>query len=234
MTWTCASTGSGKVTRDPLFTIQLRMWIADVLDRVRPADRSRPLLASDPDEDELDRLCVVLAWCEVLFREGLGQVADPTPTPWRVGEEPPPVEELSALVPAAAVADLRAVVRLGQGRVLERLRSTTHDQEVVVGPTFAGSFDVGGADADWLARGMLLDCKSTVRPAGVAQRGLYQLVCYALLDYDDAHAITGVGIYLARQGHLVSWPLEQVLEMLAGHPVDVAEVRSSLRHHLAA
>ncbi|WP_166426784.1 hypothetical protein [Labedella populi] len=34
-----------------------------------------------------------------------------------------------------------------------------------------------------------------------------------------------MGIYSARFGHLVTWPVADVLEMLAGRPVDLADAR---------
>jgi hypothetical protein len=69
---------------------------------------------------------------------------------------------------------------------------------VACGPTFAGSTDIGGADADFVIDGLLLDCKATTTRLGSAEIG--QLAGYLLLDYDDQYRITQVGLYLSRQG----------------------------------
>jgi hypothetical protein len=58
---------------------------------------------------------------------------------------------------------------------------------------------------------------------------IWQLACYALLDFDDQYGIDTVTLLSARQGTLVSWPLLGLLAELAGQPVDVAELRASLR-----
>lgn len=70
----------------------------------------------------------------------------------------------------------------------------------------------------------LLDVKTvlTVRnPARVA-RWLWQLLAYAWLDPADRYRIRAVGLYLARHGTLITWPLEQYAEgLLDGRNPDV-------------
>lgn len=54
---------------------------------------------------------------------------------------------------------------------------------------------------------------------------LRQVIGYLLFDRSDAYGIDHVGIYSARFGHLVIWPVAEVLEMLAGRAVDLADLR---------
>ena len=231
-------TGAKKVQSvcaSPDLASQLEALVADVLVHTVPADRSRALLLEPAAEDELGRLCVVLSWMEYVYRQGVPDgPSQEHQSPLRAGKPAPDLAHMLAGVPAAALDDLRAVTATAQQGIFDRLRSSTTFEEVDVGPVFAGSRDVGGADADWVARGTLLDCKATVSPHRLADtHALYQLACYPLLDYNDTMKIVTVGIYLARQGLLVKWPLAELLAELAGDPVDVAELRADLRDHLS-
>lgn len=101
-------------------------------------------------------------------------------------------------------------------------------------PTFVGSRDVGGADADLIADRCLIEVKAAVNLAKIGRRWPWRLLGYALLDYDDAYEIDSLGLYLPRQGMLIQWPLDEYASRLAGQPVTVAELRNDLRHALAA
>jgi hypothetical protein len=220
----------------PHLRSELEELVAGVLERTTPAERSHKLLLVPAEEEELDRLCVVLSWMEYVFRDG-GVPTASSPvhlSPLRDGTPAPDLAQMMSLVPAGALEDLAALTAVAQQGIFHELRSWTTSQEVDVGPVFAGSGDVQGADADWAVRGTLLDCKATVSPVKLADgHALYQLACYPLLDYDDSMQITTVGVYLARQGQLVKWPMTQLLTELAGGPVDLAELRADLREHLA-
>ena len=45
---------------------------------------------------------------------------------------------------------------------------------------------------------------------------LRQLLGYALLDYEDEHAIDSVGLLLPRQGTRPSWPVSELIAELSG------------------
>jgi hypothetical protein len=81
------------------------------------------------------------------------------------------------------------------------------------------------ADGDLILGDILLDVKVTKRPLPLDQAWLDQLIGYALLDRGDWHSLRGVGLYLARQGQLVTWPLEELLADLAGHAVTLQALR---------
>jgi hypothetical protein len=90
---------------------------------------------------------------------------------------------------------------------------------LTIGPSFAGSALVGGADADVVAAGTLWDVKSSTK-VELRARDVHQLLGYTLLDFDDAHEITRVGICSSRYGVAHTWDVEWLL----GRPVADARV----------
>lgn len=104
---------------------------------------------------------------------------------------------------------------------------------LVVAPTFAGSFVVGGADADFISAGTLIDVKATVQPT-IPTRSLRQIVSYALLDCDDTYGIDTVGLLAVRQGTLITWPFNDLLTEMAGQPSTAADLRDVLRQALTS
>ncbi len=93
---------------------------------------------------------------------------------------------------------------------------------------FVGSADLGGADADFILDGLLLDCKATTKPARLGRDEINQLAGYLLLDYADAFGIRGVGLYLSRQGAVIDWMVDEFLGLL-GARLPLAELRARLR-----
>jgi len=120
------------------------------------------------------------------------------------------VEELLAIPQVVELDDLGALFALFYDRCHDLL-SRPH----VLNPTFAGSLDVGGADADFIVDGCLIDMKATIS-SQIRADFLYQLAGYLLLDYHDAYHITSVGIYMVRQGLLLKWDVSAFLQKLTG------------------
>jgi hypothetical protein len=105
-----------------------------------------------------------------------------------------------------------------------------------LGPTFDGS-KYCQADADLIADGMLLDIKTRLgaknrrtgaRSESLARTDIHQIIGYALFDRSDRYHIDTVGIYSARYGSLITWKLAEVLDSLAGEPVDLAHERATV------
>jgi len=204
---------------------ELYTALGQVLDEHRPADRSRLMRLPPAGEDRLCRLCYAAAWYEETFRAGRIWPGTPLGNAGRDFT----LDQLLVAVPAYATDDLAAMVDLAERGALGELRAATTPDRVQAAPTFAGSTDVGGADADLIAAGLLLDVKATTRPddtKGIGRPQLYQLAGYLLLDYDDAHAIQRVGLYLARLSWLVSWDVLEFLQLL-GARRPLAELRES-------
>ena len=86
--------------------------------------------------------------------------------------------------------------------------------DAVLNPTFQGGGDVGGADGDIIVDGCLMEFKATVKASIEKVRGLYQLIGYLLLDYDDEYGIEKLGFYMARQGQVIEWSVADLFERL--------------------
>ena len=76
------------------------------------------------------------------------------------------------------------------------------------GSTFWASPWIGGADADLIDEGCLIDIKCGKKIE--ATKFLRQAIAYAMLDVEDDYRLDSVGIYLARQGILWKIALEDV------------------------
>ncbi len=161
---------------------------------------------SSNDERELARLCLLLATFESVSRAG----SRAWPPSFLGRELPQSASELLASVPDSWIEDVAALARAFSKRHSLWLGATA-----TLNPTFAGSRDVGGADADFILEGCLLDIKTTKRSGGDSN-WLYQLLGYVLLDYDDDFKIESVGLLLPRQDTSLRWPLSGLIEALSG------------------
>ena len=127
---------------------------------------------------------------------------------------------------------------------LRRLMEIARENLVLNKPEFGTTFGlssiwIGGADADIIDEGCLIDIKCTKSPKQT--NFLRQVIGYALLDVDDEHRLDSVGIYLARQGIFWRVPLDDIarqagatLQQLRenapwGNPAD----REALRREIA-
>ncbi|GAB2873320.1 UvrD-helicase domain-containing protein [Streptomyces mayteni] len=176
-------------------------------------------------EEDLGRLCFVAAFYEDIYRTGevrrFSMLADATPTT--------SLDELTASVPVYAVDDIGQQMELAEDPFAGFRALPPQDR--ICGPVFTGSQDLGGADADFILGGLLLDCKATTRPRRLGTEEIYQLAGYLLLDYDDRFGINQVGLYLSRQGSLITWHVQEFLQRL-GAARPLTELRARLRGHL--
>jgi hypothetical protein len=179
------------------------------------------------DEETLCRLCFVAAYYEDIYRTGemrrFSLLAGATPATT--------LRALVAAVPGYAIEDIRRQLGLAEEPFAPFRRLPPG--ACVCGPTFPGSRDIGGADADFILGGLLLDCKATIHPRRLGRAEIYQLASYLLLDYDDRYGIDRVGLYLSRQGGLVVWSVADFLQRL-GATRSLAELRARLRKHLTS
>lgn len=183
--------------------------------KIQPTGR----LLNVEDERTLDRLCIVLSLFEQVFRTNTyiqGPLMQPT-----VKRS---VEELLAIPQDAWLDDLSQLFNLFHTRQADLL-SLPH----ILNPTFAGSHDVGGADADLIVDGCLIDIKTSISPQ-IRADYLYQLAGYLLLDYNDTFHINTLGIYMARQGVLLKWNGLEFLQKLTGdEQISLASLRREFR-----
>lgn len=156
-------------------------------------------------ECTLDRYCIVLSLFEQVYRSNA----------YRQGPLMQPavkhtVEALVAIPQESWVDDLGVLFTCFYNRQ-HALLSKSH----ILNPTFMGSAYVGGADADLVVDGCLIDIKTSTFPQIKAEY-LHQLAGYLLLDFEDKLHIDSLGIYMARQGELVKWPVPDFLHELTG------------------
>ena len=103
------------------------------------------------------------------------------------------------------------------------------DLPVTTNPHFAGSAAIDGADADLIVDHQLIEIKTTVK-ATLGRDWVWQLIGYLLLDWDDAHEISGRGLYSSRHGILVTWSLNEFLSHASKQqPRSVAGLREEFR-----
>ncbi len=178
--------------------------------------RSRRLTAEN--EDVLNQYCVVLSLLEQVVRAGL----KPT-SPLATGK----FRSVNALLIVAEPLWLDDMRRLswrfydGFSHLLE----LSH----ILNPIFDGSLDVGGADADLIVDGTLIDIKTSVKPEVKADY-IWQLLGYTLLDYSDRYHIDSIGLYMSRQGILFKWDLaEAIADLCPGQPPSIAELRAKFQ-----
>ncbi|MEU4828798.1 hypothetical protein AB0H37_43745 [Actinomadura sp. NPDC023710] len=189
-------------------------------------DRHEPMLRADQDEEHLARLLLAAAWYAVNLRN-----------PFAFGDTPlckaaharPESFDLAALLAVPhrdLIEDLLAQLHRAENGPLDQLRAATTPDQCHPGPTFDGSAYVS-ADADLIADGLLLDFKSTRRIDHFPLPAILQLLGYVLLDLTDSHAIDTVGLYMTRAGALITWPIEDYLDLLGARRRDLTELRAA-------
>lgn len=164
----------------------------------------------------LARYCYVLALYEQCFRALFTEE-------WpivRLGANAT-LEELIATAPESVFTDIDFMADLFITTQQEMLTASS----VVLNPSFGiSSFQLGGADADLILDGRLIDIK-TKKNASVDLADLWQLLGYALSDYDDEYQIREVGIYFSRHGLQIAWSLDVLMDLMAGMPKSLPDVR---------
>jgi len=206
---------------------------AHLLERMRHfADR--PYSLTEGEEDTAARYAILAARYEAIYRStdpthGRRAMAHFTDRPPYTGPEHP-LTILAREIHPAWVADVRCQLDAAV-KPLASMRANG----VICGPIFAGSPDVGHAEGDFIAAGMLIDCKSTINPRQrphQTRAWFRQLCAYLLLDYEDAYEITHVGVYLARQATLLTWSTRGFLNRM-GARMCLTDLRHNLKFTLS-
>jgi hypothetical protein len=135
-----------------------------------------------------------------------------------------PLKKILASIRDDALEDLTELTQL----LVETQPDLVASTHRIFNPTFSASIDLGGADADLVVDGRLLDIKTKLH-GDIRRVDLWQLLGYALGDYDDAHDITEVGLYFSRQGVQVAWGIDTLMELMSGAPQDLSEMRQRFR-----
>lgn len=184
-----------------------------------------PTAGSTAQPELLARAC----WAIALFTEAFraGQFLALSGPLGRFQTVTPSGEELLNLAPDDALEQLAAFRRVFDDVLLPALADRPGTW--ALGPTFAGSPTIGGADADLIAAGLLIEVKTSKKKPSLALVDLFQLIGYALLDFNDAFRLDSMGLFTARYGYLATWNLAEVLEELSGRPVSLPALREEFR-----
>jgi hypothetical protein len=81
---------------------------------------------------------------------------------------------------------------------------------IEVNATFAGSHIVGGADAQMISNGILIDIKTSRLKAPFTKKDLYQQFAYWLLDYDNQWGINEVVWIYPRHQMFLRYQMPQI------------------------
>jgi hypothetical protein len=161
---------------------------------------------------ELCQLVCILARFEQVFRAGAAVLHHLVPPLAEHGDN---LGELAAaLVEPPTLDDVGA---LGRATV-EDLAHIREARELFIGPTFAQSLALGGADADLIYDGTLLDLKSTSQAGVVGRVEVWQLLGYLFADTDDAYHVQRVGFAALRRRRTFFWTGQELIDALAGKP----------------
>ncbi len=211
---------TSQIVQEPAFVDLFWASLNRFLDTARPMRRQ----LDEEDDRHLAQYCLVMAKFEAFFRSGVvDQILEIT----RFRK----VEHLLALMPGAVVDDL---CRLARGFHDHGLRHFGPDERFILNPTFAGSEDVGGADADLIVGTCLVDIKTTIDPA-MKGAYLHQILGYVLLDYEDEHSLDEVAIFSARYCQMHRWRIDTLVREMSGDPdMTVATARKILRTAIAS
>ena len=169
------------------------------------AEEAWERFADPAGNDRLAADCLFLGWYEEFARAGLA-INSPL---FRL-DETSTVEDLDYLIDRGWVADVDHVAEL-----FEPTFDEWSAYKIIFGPSFVGSRAIGGADGDLIVGDTLVEIKSSKSPT-LRRETMCQLAAYALLDYDDEYRIRNVGVYMARYGTTVSWPVNEYLSKLTG------------------
>lgn len=190
-----------------------RRWL---LERWKEILERWPTASGSHADPQPIALMVLVAWIEGIFRTG--QWATALVEGWQKGRN---LEDLIADVSPAVIEDL--------SNLLERYRTSQLpvwvERSVQANPSFRGSRDVGGADADWIVDQTLWDMKTTKNPAPSLASDVKQILGYALLDYDDRYHIERVGLYYPRFSETLAWSVTELLADLSGVSQTLSEWR---------
>jgi hypothetical protein len=183
-------------------------------------------LVENPNTSErnLSRACYVMARLEEIARTGRTDISPPEVINTLHYNVFSSLEDILSLCGQVESDDITALVELVKTNQPQLIKSRLF----IPNPTFVGSYAIDGADADFIADGMLVDIKTSIKN-DFPKAHLLQIIGYSLLDWDDVFNIESVGVYFSRQGVLISWPLEQLIRGATGQLMTLEALRKEFR-----
>lgn len=158
---------------------------------------------------DLDRAALLLAHCEQVYRGGRAVLAGAVGAACDMVADG---QQFADRLDPLAVADIRSMMESNSAQMDMWRGQIANGDRFEPNPRLAGSILVGGADADWLVRDTLIDCKAYATLTVPKLRDfLRQLLGYVMLDLDDVLGIRSVGLWLPRQALTRTWTLDELL-----------------------
>jgi hypothetical protein len=196
------------------------------------ADRQRAFVRDDAVEQRLARAAVGMTRLDAAYHSGGHSLVETTFFGKPLQKRLLNAKQSTALgvkhaldeTLAPVLDDIVALTHLAAESPFAALREATVPGEARSSVIFTGSAALGGAEADIIVKGFLLDVKGTHRVRTLLTRDLRQLAGYLLLDLENNHDIQQIGMYRARNGHLFSMAAEDFIKK-AGSRVRLQDLR---------
>lgn len=186
-----------------------------------------PAAGNNTEPEHLASACWALALLTEMYRNPVAAMLGPL---GRFQGRRASASELLGLASPAALGQLAGFREVFASELVPQLAS--RPGRWVLGAEFAGSALIK-SDADVIAAGLLLDLK-TESKLSLGVTTVFQVIGYALLDFDDAYQLTEVGTFSARYAYLATWDLGSLLDELAGQHVSLRAIRDEFRQVLLA
>lgn len=194
--------------------------LADLLHRARAYFATNAPPGGLGAERGVARLCWLLAQFQFAYRNDA--LEQPAFRLFRLGV--PTVEELLATVPDTALDEMVAIARQ-----LEATGALAELRKLAGGPPPGRPLGIAGPvfldhrnDSDLLLAGpdggALVHVHAAIATNKTARsrQWLWHLLACAWLDARDAYRVRTVGLYFARHGELMTWPVDTLAEQLLG------------------
>ena len=156
----------------------------------------------------LARLSLIMARFEPL---GRGAIWDPR-------DFPNTLEEVEGTISTGYVEDIARLVELAERRL-----DLGSMQKIRLNPTL-GNEDLG-ADADLVADSCLYELKCSVQPTREWPLIIRQILGYLMLTEPRKLQVRSLAVYMARQGLVTTWKVEELIEGLGGDPMLLPQYR---------
>ncbi len=192
---------------------------------VSVTDFTGPVDGNDADPGHLASACWALALLTEMYRNPMAAMTGPLRC---FQGHRASAGELLDLASPAALGQLAAFREVFASALLPQLAHRAG--RWVLGAEFTGSALIK-ADADMIAAGLLLDLKTDSK-LSLGVTTMFQVLGYALLDFDDAYQLIEAGTFSARYAYLAAWDMGTLFDELAGHHVSLPSARHEFRQLL--
>lgn len=133
-----------------------------------------------------------------------------------------PINKLEQGKYASTVEDLINLIELNQD--ILSILGLDNPRNAVLNLTFAGSNCVGGADAQLIVDGNLLDIRTTKSSKPFTVKNFWQQLAYVLLDWDDKYEVETISWYYTRQKSYFSYEVADMFTNLQNTREEFKEV----------